>query len=389
MREERGAVYDDGGKPLMPDDLTDYLTDQISSFEIKEDEQTYTVEELPLDQLSEDGVQTITNYLGMGDNPQDFTLNEAMQQIDTLQQYWGMSNQEMITYLRETYYPVILDPFIHGADEIDRDMFVINGNQNDIGEEYAALAYTLLQLSAVPGGFVDEDSEELEYNQPLTPILIEGADQGFDHMIAGLDGHFNPIVDYVDDPNMVDPLKVFGIWKGDIESVPAVTYLGDLGGVVTFRLQQKDLNSAYDLSMPKQDFEGDVMATVIINSGLLENQDLSLADVFEIAYDPEGKIFPNRFNLFADAIELQVDPDTGDILNSEKFIEDNCKFVKAFGIGLYNQDIPKNIENELDSLGLSEYFTGDYSKEVLERFVDDIQKELWREAGSTSEVLNE
>jgi hypothetical protein len=188
-----------------------------------------------------------------------------------------------------------------------------------------------------------------------------------------------------------------------------------------------DFDSAYILSMPtNQDLEGDIMATVIINSGLLENPELSLGEVLEIAYDPEGKIYPNRFKLFADAIELEVDPKTGEIINSKDFEKNNLKFVKAYGIGLYSKPIFEdileemgilddidlenvntediNIESILDEIDIddiktsldevnpnifSEYIFGLYSKKALDKFIEDIQKGLWLETGSTAEGSNE
>ena len=71
------------------------------------------------------------------------------------------------------------------------------------------------------------------------------------------------------------------------------------------------LKDIIKLEFPDQDFEGDIMAIVIVNSGLLNEEDLSASQALQIAYDPEGDIYPNRYLLFATAVGLDFNPVSG------------------------------------------------------------------------------
>jgi hypothetical protein len=234
----------------------------------------------------------------------------------------------------------------------------------------------LLFLSSSPGaGLIDPDNPSLGFVKPLTPILIDGEDRGFSHVIAGMDALFHPIEGFIEDnPKAWGLLFLGGVDEGDIDSLAAATYLGDLGAVVHQSLEQGSFEDGYKIEMPDENLEGDVMAVMISNLGWLEEGKQSVADVLRITYNPNLSIYSNRYQAFADELGLKVNNETGLIENRDQYIEDNFTIVSAFGKGL---TINKHKESILGGLESAD----DYARQALNEFLDRLELRLQSELG--------
>jgi hypothetical protein len=293
----------------------------------------------------------------------------------------------MVTALRELYYPSALDNFILGAAEVDSSILALNApNKTDVEHSEAALALALLHLSRQRQGYVE----------PVLPITRDGAEIGFDHVVAGLDGFFNPAIQpqgWLAD-NALNWLRV-----SEIDSVAAVTWQGDVAATVqqTYNaLSDRSpelwnfqrfpnvpacevadaFEAGYCVEMPPEDFEGDVMANVLIDQrdqlGLTaDGKNLSI--VLAAAYDPAGPLYPNRYRRFAELLELKPDPRTGALEPNARrqFIQENIAPVSGFAAGLII------LERGDPGVGIVvPAITPVYAKEQLERFLNQLEAKL-------------
>ena len=108
--------------------------------------------------------------------------------------------------------------------------------------------------------------------------------------------------------------------------------------------------------MPLQDFEGDILATVLISQGLIDPSGTNLAEAIQAVYDPNAAYYQNRYEIFAEWVLLPIgqaldperfqtlddiiDPETGEFLPEirEAFINDHSTNVQNFATGLLGLD---------------------------------------------------
>ena len=337
-----------------PDTIEENLSEQpedieptiegISNYIQGEETITYSVDDLGLDKIDANGLAIVADALGNHEIPFDvFT-----EKINTLQTYWGYDDTRegksaFIATLREIYYEETLDKFIAGADQVNRDDLPIRGAMNGIDESEAALAKAILFLSSTPGGESSDGKGNRFKNEPLVFINIGNEDIGFDHVIAGLDAYYNPI-DGIEDEVVRKGVRFFGANPDeDFDSLSSVTFVGDMAALVGKVVENgipgfySDLESSRKLEFSNSDFEGDIMATVIVNSGMLEDEGLSIGQVIQKAYDVEGDIYSNRYGLFAEAVGLDYDLEQGKISSSSRkeFEKNYINSIESLAFGLY------------------------------------------------------
>lgn len=350
----------------------------------------YTIQQLQLDKLSLADLQTLKTYLDTGQLP----LNDAVQQIGLLQKYWNYDNGKMISALREMYYPEALDPFIADGDKIDASIHKINGDValpdgTTLTGNQAALAHALLLLSA----------QGDKYKDPILKIEFPPeyglkGEFGLDHVITGLDGATHPLTNGPDGKVWVG-LSLLGTDTSKIQSLAAMTWQGDLGATVQIGMQYSDKHkwfweshsadadnpnynsnpaaqAGYAKEMPLQDFNGDLFANAIVQKGLFNSSDSNLASILQTAFDPQGEVATQRYQLFADQLNLTYDT-SGNLeqASREAFVADNLQPVSDFGQGLY--------KGALSVFTVDQSFSETLATVSINHFLDEIQSGLQTE----------
>lgn len=292
----------------------------------------FTLDELRLGALDAAGWITLEQTLARG----QITVDQSLEHIATLQRYFGYDNATMVSALREIYYPNLLDPFIKDAGAVDASIHSLGmtpGERNGVSASDASFAQAVLFLSKQGQNYVSPMVDIMPgANRPGFP-----SEFGLDHVIAGLDGyaHYQQGVTGLI-PALGVPLA--GGDTGSISSVDAVTWLGDLAGTVGVALKAKGTNAeraaqGYEQEMPFEDFNGDMMAFVAIQSAGFDPRGNDLAGTLLAAFDPNGQPWQSRYERFATAVGLTVDPATGAITNADQFVAKWKQTVSALGQG--------------------------------------------------------
>lgn len=310
----------------------------------------FSVSNLRLGFLDDAGWARLESTLSFG----SVTVDESLEHISTLQSYWGYDNQTMVSALREIYYPNLLDAFIADAGAIDPELHDLGAYPtaaNGVSASDAAFAEAILFLSRQGQGYVSPMVDILPgANRPGFP-----AEFGLDHVIAGLDGYFHqqegvnvPLYDWVIRAAGGDPAK--------LRSMNAVTWLGDLAGVVGVAIKREGTlaertAAAYPVEMPFEDFHGNLMSFVVASAGI-DPQGADLAGSLSAAFDPNGAAWQQRYETFAHHLGLTIDPTTGQITNREQFIAYYQPEIAALGRGLardpWNSDAPALAEEAME-----------------------------------------
>jgi hypothetical protein len=339
----------------------------------------YTVADLHLENMSLGELQALQAYLESG----KFPLGDVLQHVDALQRYWGYDNARMISALREIYYADALNAFIWEAGAVDSSIYAVSGDRSGITQSQAALGVALLLLS----------KQGHEYRDPILTTdfpagYSDSGEFGFDHVISGLDGFAHPQTG----------VHEFLVYYGTglpytvlerITSTNAVTWLGDLIATVGMGINYSRENDGvsgygmdqaaqdgYALEMPLQDFNGDVFALAIVQSGQFNPAGQNLSQVLAQAFDPGGDLASQRYSLFAANVGLAFDPETGELSAESRaqFIENYLPIVSAMGVGFYNKS------RSLLSLDLN---SGNWALPLAEanvnRFLDEFEARLQQE----------
>lgn len=292
----------------------------------------FSLSDLRLSYLDSAGWTALRNALDGGSQ----TLDQTFDHIGTLQQYWGLDNTQMVSALREIYYPTLLDPFINNAGNVAAQTPVIGpagSSQNGVTASQAALAQTLLFVAKQGQG----------YRDPILPIHAGTGRPGFpaneelglDHLIAGLDGMIHGRTGT--NSAVYDlGIRAFGGDPAALRSQDAVTWLGDLTATVRLGLGSpgtiaERAAAGYAQEMPLQDFNGDMMA--FLAGRALNPQGHNLAEVLRQTYSPVAPGFVDRHREFGQAIGLQFDA-AGHITNRQAFIDQHLASITALGRGL-------------------------------------------------------
>jgi len=345
----------------------------------------YSISELPLDKLSAEDVNLLAGYMGLDGSQPGIPLEDMLEQIGILQEYWELNNLEMLAVMREVYYADALDNFIAGASEFSipdlRGEFV-TADGTKISQAEAAFALSVLLLGRSLEGYLNPSDPALGLRGSLVPVYFGKQESGIDHVIAGLSGFLSPGKNanddlQVNDGDVLTILKMLG--STNIDAVEALTWEGDLGSVVLETLKNGGFDAGYAISMPPQDFEGDILATIMISEGLIDPDGSNLINALQAVYDPDGPYYSQRYELFAKAVLLPlaggidsnstlsdiIDPDTGMIDSDirEAFIEDHVDNVQNYGTGLLGREvkdmvIPESLSDVIPTIKkLLELFT--------------------------------
>ncbi len=359
---------------------------------------TYTIEHLNLDKMDLTALNAFGKIIDQG----DISEQDAINQIAPLQQYFGYDNKEMVSALRELYYPDLLDPFIEDASDITyKDVLNLDGQGlgNGVAQSEAALALAILTMTKQGPGY-------------KTPALTIGEDEiGLDHVISGLDGFFN-FTNQAQSGVVQGGLSLLGsgeidsiyenTWRGDLAATVDQAYNGmtgydlpDIEGLDQFE-EYEFVEKGYFIEMPTGDFEGDMMASNIIANG--EELGLygpgsdgtmsygnDLAQVLETAYDPKGEYYNARYENFAQFVGLEIDPE-GTILNRDEFKNDfgHGNQITALASGLILQDKvgdlirasgndPFGYVNAVTGVQL---FAGMMADQQLDAFLNELEENL-------------
>jgi hypothetical protein len=340
-------------------------------------------------------------------NKGEVSVQDAATMVDQFQQYYGYDNRAAASAIREAYYPELLDPFIQGAGQVnDSALDLERGAQRADPESKsdAALAQAVFKLSRQGENYTEEAVG-------ITgKINGESRSIGFDHVIAGLDGRMNAQTDGPEGMVVRTGVSALGGNPGEIRSVDAVTWLGDIAGTVQIgaqqlgdpqrvgeRMQSRSLfeqilmpgssvnaqklqeqigpaaSAGWNKEAPLEDRLGDV-----IGAGLQPDPNgHNLGATIASAFDPQSEAFQQRYRNYADDVGLRYDASTGTVSDADKqaFIDRYAPNVDALGTGLYAKSQPGGAVAFPEVLGA----TRDLARISLDRWVEEIESGLGNE----------
>jgi hypothetical protein len=344
-------------------------------------------------------------------NKGEVSIQDAATMVGQFQRYYGGDNRATASALREVYYPKVLDPFVQGAGAVDGSVLDLErGVQRGdaAGKSDAALAQAVFKLSA-QGENYSEESVQITHTAAGAETG-PGRSVGFDHLIAGLDGRMNATAGGPDDAVIRAAVSALGGDPGEIRSVDAVTWLGDVAATVEIgarqladpqrvgeRMTQRSLleqifsgnnsinpevmqrqlgpaaSAGWDKEAPLEDRMGDILGT-----GLqVDPEAHSLGADIASAFDADSPVFANRYRSYADDVGLRYDPATGAVSDADKqaFIDRYAPNVDALGTGLYVKGQPVAATVFPEVLGA----TRDLARTNLDRWVEEVESGLRNE----------
>jgi hypothetical protein len=284
--------------------------------------------------MSTSQFQKLNTYIDSG----EVSWNDTLNQVNTLQTYFGYSNKTMITALRELYYETTLDYFIANAEPVKPSIYSVSGTQNGITSSEASFSRAMLILTTQGHGY--------------TPAVIQiqhpqgynsSGEFAFDHIIAAIDGNFNQIKPENIDLGFFGEIyaKLIGLDKTKMETVSAVTYIGDLAGSTAVAFQYSDAPKGYEIEMSQSDLEGDILGVVLANNNAINPNGNNLAQELSKALSPNSQYVVQKYSYFADAIGLDVNNGTISPFSTQTFIEQNKELIADLGAGFYASQPPK------------------------------------------------
>ncbi|MFN3666897.1 MAG: hypothetical protein ACK4S0_12090 [Sediminibacterium sp.] len=300
--------------------------------------------------------------------------NDTLNQVDTLQNYFGYDNQTMVTALRELYYETTLDYFVENAKPVKPSIYEVTGNQNGITSGEASFSRALLLLTTQGHGY--------------TPAVVQiqhphgynsNGEFAFDHIIAAIDGSFNNSEDGAN-LGLFGPIAkwLLGLDASEVQTLPAVTYLGDLAGSTAMGFKYSDSSMGYKIEMPYSDLEGDILGVVLAKNNAINSSGNNLAQELSNALSPNSPYVTNMYTKFANILDLKYNPQTGAISPSsvQTFMNQNKELIADLGSGFY-------MKNTLDfsvALSSSDQSTMSvYAEEQINQFFSQIEQGLQAE----------
>lgn len=286
--------------------------------------------------MSINQIQELERYIDIGQVSWRDTLN----QVDTLQNYFGYNNKTMVTTLRELYYSSTLDPFIENSKEVNSTIYSILGNRNGITSGEAAFSRAILLLTTQGHGYtqaVVQVQHPIGYNT--------SGEFAFDHIIGAIDGNFNQIKPENISLGSFGEIyaNLIGLDKTKIETVPAVTYIGDLAGSTAVGFQYSDPLEGYRIEMSQSDLEGDILGVVIAKNNAINPNGNNLSEELSNALSPNSPYVTNMYTKFARILNIEYNPQTGSIFpaSTQTFLNQNKELIADLGAGFYASQPPK------------------------------------------------
>ncbi|GEM_PF-2623336 len=312
--------------------------------------------------------QKLNTYIDSG----QVSWNETLSQVNTLQTYFGYNNKTMVTALRELYYGTTLDYFIANAKPVNSTIYQISGNQNGITSGEASFSRALLLLTTQGHGY--------------TPAVVQiqhphgynaSGEFAFDHIIAAIDGNFNNSEDGAN-LGLLGPIAkwLLGLDASEVQTLPAVTYLGDLAGSTAMGFKYSDASMGYEIEMPYSDLEGDILGVVLANNNAINPNGNNLSEELSNALSANSPYVVQKYSYFADAIGLEINNGNISPISTQTFMNQNKELIADLGSGFY-------MKNTLDfsvALSSSDQSTMSvYAEEQINQFFSQIEQGLQAE----------
>ncbi|MCC7117511.1 MAG: hypothetical protein IT310_03210 [Anaerolineales bacterium] len=402
-RKIADAIFADNDQPptildrLFNNEWNESRQDLVEALDQAQGDKTYSYSEkfLGLDwwnsDLSVDQLIALQGYIKSGTVSWDDTLAS----IDSLQTYKGYNNAQMISLLRELYYPDALDNFILGAQGLDSSLFKVSGDKNQVAENDAEFSRALMLLT----------TQGEQYAEPLVIIqhpqgYSETGEFEFDHIVAALDGQFHSskngyiFSDELDNENRPLWLGLIGTnpFSGELESVknliakasfwwlktdsktmrsvPEVTWRGDLAGSAAKAYETSNAEDGYEIEMPLSDFEGDILGMVLAHNNAIDPDGKDLANELSDALAADSPYVTQKYSYFVDAVGLDLDDGVISNESAQQFLDDNYELVSDLGTGFYAL---QNLD-PLSLLSSNQTTMHDFSEEQIKHFLQQLQE---------------
>lgn len=257
--------------------------------------------------------------------------NNTLNQINTLQNYFGYDNKTMVTALRELYYETTLDYFIANAKPVNASIYDISGNQNGITSGEAEFSRALLLLTTQGHGYT-QAVVQIQHPQGYNAK----GEFAFDHIVAALDGSFNNSENGANLGAIGPIAKLFlGLDSSAVTTLPAVTYLGDLAGSTAMAFKYSDAPKGYEIEMPPSDLEGDILGVVLANNNAINPKGNNLSQELSIALSANSPYVVQKYAYFADAIGLEINNGNISSVSTQTFMNQNKELIADLGSGFY------------------------------------------------------
>ena len=308
--------------------------------------------------ISVNQLNTLQTYVEDG----KVSFEDILANIETLQVYKDYDNAEMVTALREIYYAGALDPFILGAQNYNSSAFNVLGSGNGISEGDAQFALATMMLT----------TQGEDYAPPIVKIqhpqgYTTDGEFGLDHIIAALAAKFhestegyifsdgvdnevrppwfgfigtNPISGELE--SVKNRIAKIAFWRLDldpktIQSIPAVTWQGDLAGSTAMAYQNRDAEKGYNIEMPLADFESDILGVVLTSNNAINPNGTNLAQELSTALAADSPYVTHKYQRIAKLLNIQYVPQTGEIQpgSAQEFLINNLEMVSDLGTGFY------------------------------------------------------
>ncbi|HXF90737.1 MAG TPA: hypothetical protein VNJ29_02270 [Candidatus Nitrosotenuis sp.] len=318
--------------------------------------------------MSTSQFQKLNTYI----DSEQISWNDTLSQVNTLQTYFGYNNKTMVTALRELYYGTTLDYFIANAKPVNSTIYQISGNQNGITSGEASFSRALLLLTTQGHGY--------------TPAVVQiqhphgynsSGEFAFDHIIAAIDGNFNNSEDGAN-LGLLGPIAkwLLGLDASEVQTLPAVTYLGDLAGSTAMGFKYSDASMGYEIEMPYSDLEGDILGVVLANNNAINPNGNNLSEELSNALSANSPYVVQKYSYFADAIGLEINNGNISPISTQTFMNQNKELIADLGSGFY-------MKNTLDfsvALSSSDQSTMSvYAEEQINQFFSQIEQGLQAE----------
>ena len=313
----------------------------------------YSVGDLNLDRINVTDELTLVGRVVEG----RVAFSEFTHSLDTLQQYTGFSNKQMLAMLEEVLYSGKLEPFTPGAgDFLAADIntlteninargirFAGSGERNGISQSQAQLALSTILLTAVPARTTSglSDAPVLVVDPPAgypQSLVSPDGEFGFDHVLAGAMGDPDGVPSGL--ANVAIDLLTNTAGGSDVQLTGnnANTWVGDLVAVVSnsgvrqvFHGGNPEKNDSYEQfeqELGELDRISDVIgATFEVDPG---GHNLGAALAEHMA--PYGDAFQNKFANYAAEVGLEYNSD-GQITNRDEFVESWSPVLTAMSVG--------------------------------------------------------